>query len=238
MAQIVKKEDLQEPKERKYTFFLPYPDVEVQKMLIHRGHRISMDFDKDWDIALFTGGADICPFLYGEPLHNKTAFNLLRDMREVKKFKQMHHKRMKVGICRGAQLLNLMSGGRMWQHVDGHSLTKGHPCKFYYDNDQVIEVSSRHHQLMIPGSEAWIMAEAKQARTFINYTDGEMQLTDEQRERTGWSDCEVAYYGSTNSLCFQPHPEDTEGPCRDEFFLLLDTFWNEDQHAESLKAWD
>ena len=61
-----------------------------------------------------------------------------------------------VGICRGGQFLNVMSGGSMWQDVNNH--TKPHRV-INYDtfNTYPFMVSSTHHQMMDPSSEGEIL---------------------------------------------------------------------------------
>jgi GMP synthase-like glutamine amidotransferase len=223
------------PKEG-YRFYLPQFDREVQEMLIRRGHTIALKESQDWDIALFTGGADICPLLYGEKMLEGTNCNIPRDLREVSFFKSLHPKRMKVGICRGAQLLNVLSGGRLWQDVNNHA-NGGHEMDLFSTN-KLITVSSRHHQMMIPTAEAWVMASSAEATMRMNSTLGRVIYTSEQLEKAGNPDPEVVYYGNTHSICFQPHPEDTDVPeCTEFFFECIETLWSDKMHEESQKEW-
>jgi gamma-glutamyl-gamma-aminobutyrate hydrolase PuuD len=79
------------------------------------------------DIVCFTGGADIDPKLYKQTkLPYTVGVDKDRDIREKAIF-QRYPQALKVGICRGAQLLNVLSGGNMYQHVDNHT-NRSHPC--------------------------------------------------------------------------------------------------------------
>lgn len=224
--------------DRKFTFYLPVQDKHVVAMLEKRGHKLAKSSGNDFDILLLVGGVDIVPMLYGEGLHSTTHCNIKRDMDEIMLVRSLHHMRMKVGICRGAQLLNVLSGGRLWQHVNGHVCASGHMMKLYDDHQRQIHVSSRHHQMMIPGSEGWVLGTSMEATTFINETMGQNDLSSEQRKKIGWKDPEIVYYGSTHSLCFQPHPEDNDDECQDLFFNVINDFWDDKYHKQSLMGWE
>src|ERR1700677_4699649 len=61
-------------------------------------------------LVVFTGGADVAPSLYGEEASRETSSYPKRDIFETIVFQKAHslHK-PKVGICRGAQFLNVMA---------------------------------------------------------------------------------------------------------------------------------
>jgi hypothetical protein len=230
-----KVEKIEPKKERKYTFYMPFEDVDVAAMMIKRGHRRMLHVNGSWDIALLVGGPDICPMLYGERMLPATTINLPRDLKEISFIRSLHHERLKVGICRGGQLLNALAGGRMWQHVDGH--LKSHNM-IVSSHSGPIRVSSRHHQMMIPGSSAWTIGYAKESLEKVNETFGENELTTEQLEKNPFSEPEVIYYENQHSLCFQPHPEDSDVPeCTDFFFECIDAIWSDEKHERALKDW-
>lgn len=180
------------------------------------------------DIVCFTGGEDISPFLYGEyPLFRNgkqiTNFNASRDMMEIREYHKIKFSKLKVGICRGGQFLNVMSGGKMWQDVDGHTIGTSHEMCIKAtkkDGDDIfIPVTSTHHQMMIPGEHADILATARESKR------KESMLANEKIENNVWDDPEVIYYWHTNSLCFQPHPEyNGVKECTEYFFELLSQY--------------
>lgn len=214
----------------KLVFYLPVHDQAVMKMIQQRGHRISSVLDEDWHIALFTGGLDVLPALYGERLMPQTRISMARDLDEVTFYKMLHHQRYKVGICRGAQFLNVMSGGRLWQHVEGHAIgTKKHLIKIW-GTDETAEVTSRHHQMMIPGSDAWTIADACCATK----KESPFEVINTPK---GWNDPEIIYYHSTNSLCFQPHPEDDlNGDTYRLFWEWVEGTYSPDKHKNCINS--
>jgi len=214
---------------RKYTFFLPWPDVDVQRMLVRNGHTISLIKDNPWDIALFTGGADVCPLLYGEKMHDTSYINVHRDLIEIAFYMSLHKKRMKVGICRGAQLLNVLSGGRLYQHVNMHGNSDGHLVKIW-NSDDLIRMTSRHHQMMIVASDACLLSFARESTHKISEAFGDKQITQPEY------DPEIVYYESTHSLCFQPHPEDENAEeTTKAFFDMIDMCWSDIFKQEALE---
>ena len=216
---------------KRRTFFMTWPDKNVERMLKDRGHAVTHVFDNEWEIALFPGGEDVSPILYGEHVLPKTQMNYKRDLTEVNLFRRMHHKRLKVGICRGAQLLNVLSGGRLWQDVDNHAVADGHMVKFWASNTG-IKMTSTHHQMMIPGPLGWVVASADRSTTKINETEGETKLV-----TNDWEDPEVIWYDYNTTLCWQPHPEYVDGWERQEFFDWIDTLFDPKVHEQSFAEW-
>ncbi len=147
------------------------------------------------DLICFTGGEDVTPALYG---HQNIASNCnwLRDVREKEIYDAYVGKIPFVGVCRGGQFLNVMNGGLMFQHVDNHGIGGTH--EMVNDLDQVIHVTSTHHQMMRPSGKGEIIGEAgSRATQFIAW----------DHPKSPMSDTEVVWYEETQSLCFQPHPE-------------------------------
>ncbi len=71
------------------------------------------------DGVLFTGGADVSPHLYGEDPHSASGpFQPLRDAVEVSfAHKVLATDKPVMAICRGAQLLNAVLGGTLYQDI-------------------------------------------------------------------------------------------------------------------------
>lgn len=174
------------------------------------------------DLVVFTGGEDVSPGVYGDKAHPTTHNNPFRDAKEAVIFETafLLSKPM-VGICRGGQFLNVMSGGRMYQHVSDHGR---HHLITDARTGQELLVSSTHHQMMMPAPEALLVA-----------TAGHMsrrEWYDGQEFRDDGSDVgiEVLYYEEFKALCFQPHPEFTDKayePMVKYFDGLLKEFFND-----------
>lgn len=155
----------------------------------------------DADIVCFTGGEDVTPALYGDAAHPATWNNPHRDEKERAIFDQCVFSDIPmIGICRGGQFLNVMNGGRMYQHVEKHACHAGHMMTVIETGEEVF-VSSTHHQMMMPGEDAVLLAYAKLGGQREWY-DGHVEKRDISN-----TDYEVLAYKSTNSICFQPHPE-------------------------------
>lgn len=178
------------------------------------------------DLIQFTGGEDVSPYLYGQQHHPETRTNISRDLEEVSLYKRYVGKTPMAGICRGAQLLWVMNGGELYQHVDGHATGEMH--KLWKDavgikgKQFICEVTSTHHQMMAHPLDHDILGEV------LAYSD-----ESERKEFVAangtivgsriWpnKDIEVALFSDTDCLCFQPHPEHGKGMCQDYYFDLL-----------------
>ena len=179
------------------------------------------------DVVVFTGGEDVDPQLYGEDPLPQTSTNLNRDKVEVLAFKAARDFGIPmVGICRGGQFLNVMSGGKLWQHVDKHTIN--HYVRDLRTGNKAL-MTSTHHQQMRPASDAQLIAVASNyvddgAKTMclatIKQAEGITQIPSS-------ADCdpEVLWYESTKALCFQPHPEyPNAAKTRDYFWELFNEF--------------
>lgn len=162
------------------------------------------------DVILFSGGADVSPELYGE--RNRASFcNYARDERCIELFESFAGP--KIGICRGAQFLNVVSGGKMWQDVDNH--TQSHMVRDQRTQREYF-CTSTHHQMMRPGPDAQVVGIASPSRS-IN------RVSDTVVEKFPSTDIEVLWYETTKSLCFQPHPEYSGHPECTQYFAELVT---------------
>lgn len=114
---------------------------------------------------LFPGGPDIHPSLYGEPAHrNLDKVYLDFDSFQLTLLKQVLETGIPLlGICRGAQLLNIALGGTLYQdisetgtiqrhYMDADRAELAHPVKVERDTllarllDEELWVNSFHHQ--------------------------------------------------------------------------------------------
>lgn len=158
------------------------------------------------DLVIFTGGEDVTPSLYHE--ENVASWcDWHRDAYEIEKFEEFSDT-PKAGICRGGQFLNVMSGGRMYQDVDGHS---GNHVTYDLETGKEYEVTSTHHQMMRPSDDGEVVGVANET-TYVRSAKGESTVED---------DIEVVYYAKTKSLCFQPHPEYNKAEQTEEYFFDL-----------------
>ena len=85
------------------------------------------------DLIVFTGGADVSPEYYGENKGQHTSIDKKRDKVEYDMFQSLYMT-PKVGFCRGAQYLTVLNGGKLVQHVTGH--TSSHTCAYRFNEGQ------------------------------------------------------------------------------------------------------
>lgn len=181
------------------------------------------------DLVCFTGGEDVTPELYGEKnlIHGGRTVSFTNPKRDAEET-EIYHKAKElgipmVGICRGGQFLNVMNGGRLWQHVDNH--TRPHVLIDCVTNEEV-NVTSTHHQMMRPTKDGLIVAIARESLSKM--CDGQYwsihQADDHPIE--DFDDIEAVWYEETRCLCFQPHPEYDNLDCRQYFKTLLERFFN------------
>lgn len=197
--------------------------MDKKKVFIVKGngsyHR--MFADRGWmvvtDLALadliqFTGGEDVSPELYNQKKHPRTFSNPYRDRHELILFNIAKTRKIPMtGICRGAQFLNVMNGGSLWQDVDGHAITGTHEALDIAIDGRTINVTSTHHQMMDPsmdGNLLLISQESKSKEKFLTPSGKMFRVFTTQHD----DDVEAVYYEENNCLCFQPHPEYTGFP--------------------------
>ena len=169
------------------------------------------------DVICFTGGHDVDPSLYDEKPLPGTMFSVERDMLESVIYGEaLALKKPMVGICRGGQFLNVMNGGKMWQDVNNHG--RNHPVLDMKTGEIRHNMTSTHHQMMIPGKTADILAVAEIST--VKMAEAETL----RRDKPEMDDIEVLWYEDERCLCFQPHPEFQHGECRNYFLELFDNY--------------
>lgn len=196
-------------------------DHGVMKLFKGKGFVIA-ETEEDADAVIFTGGSDIYPYIYGERPMPGGFYNHKRDLQEIRMFKTIPPSKAKIGICRGAQLLNVMSGGTLFQDVDMHiGKDCRHPVKDFVSG-KIIDLNSVHHQMMIPGENAFVVA----CTNVATYKHGPYQKISyrESALTRDWDDPEVLYYQNFNCLCYQGHPELDNEAAQEYFFELIKTY--------------
>lgn len=212
----------------KHTVYVHGPGAfAYQSMFLKKGLKGTDDINEA-TIVCFTGGEDVSPSLYGEEnlvMHGRkmSGNNPDRDDTDaVIHGYAVANEAFQVGICRGGQFLNVMNGGKMWQHVDGHAGV-GHHMLHDTITGEVVTVTSTHHQMMRPSKDGEVLAIARESRSKWSEKD-EWHITEADTLPAEWfDDIEVVWYPSTRCLCFQPHPEYAGAPgCTDYFFDLIE----------------
>lgn len=156
------------------------------------------------DVVMFTGGEDVHPSLYREPVGRFTGTFFARDEHERVAFDIANALDLgMIGICRGSQFLTVMSGGKLVQDVRNHTETH----EVFTEGGRTLLMSSTHHQMMnpfeMPKKDYHILAWAEGRSG--EYLNGWNQPIAGFKERG--IEPEVVWYPKTKALCIQPHPE-------------------------------
>lgn len=154
------------------------------------------------DCVLFTGGSDVGPHLYNETQSAKTSTNPARDKFEVWLAKRcISDGKMMLGICRGAQFLCVMAGGKLIQDVQGH--TQSHGIDDIFGNHLVI--TSTHHQMMRPKTAVQhVMIAWTSAPRSGRYEDG---IGTNIYHPYDFEEPEIVHFPLIKGLAIQGHPE-------------------------------
>lgn len=166
------------------------------------------------DALVIWGGEDISPSIYGEPVSDMTGAReelSQRDRIEVSACGAAIERGVPIiGVCRGAQLVCALAGGKLIQHVSGH--TSNHHIETF-DGCRVLS-SSVHHQMMYPFDVdhhmiAW--SSERRSRTYINGHDKE------EESMQGHLEPEIVWFPKIKALAIQGHPEFHGDPENDPF---------------------
>lgn len=165
------------------------------------------------DCVVFMGGTDISPRIYGqEPTTYSSYHNHTRDKREIRLYHEFKHL-PKLGICRGAQLINCLQGGKLFQHVANHH--GDHPVVDTAGKEHL--VCSVHHQMMILPENGKLISWREGSKKDLRFNGTEMVASD-------GIDPEVVLFEKEKELCFQAHPEFGPDPCTEYFFNLVEEY--------------
>jgi len=156
----------------------------------------------DFRCVLFTGGEDVSPELYDDAspkgyCHN----NELRDKVEQNVFKLAYANNIAMaGICRGIQFLNVMAGGKLIHHLDGHSVGKSHLMTTTIQEAPIL-VNSLHHQAVIPPDDAVIIgwSTVQLSKKYIGFQDHHINYDGKE--------IEAMVIPKYNIFAVQYHPE-------------------------------
>jgi gamma-glutamyl-gamma-aminobutyrate hydrolase PuuD len=183
---------------------------------------------KDADLVVFTGGEDVSPKLYDSHQHYTTSCNSARDAYETGKYHEAKGLGIPcIGICRGAQFLCVMSGGKLIQHQSN----PGSKHDLFTKDGRTIRVTSSHHQAQLPFSLP------KEEYTILGWTENlsPFHKDGNNDEVNPEVECEDVIYHKANNLGIQSHPEWCYPPSSpSEIFMidyyqsLLDKFLNKE----------
>ena len=161
------------------------------------------------NLLFFTGGADVNPEMYGEKKGKYTQINAPRDIMCEEVFHKYYNV-PKLGICRGSQILTVLNGGKLIQHVSQHAIGGTHKIDVHFEGNNKpssFNITSTHHQMMYPfnldNASYNILGWSSVAlsNTYLNGDNKEINLP------AKFVEPEIVYYPKGRSLAIQGHPE-------------------------------
>lgn len=206
------------------------------KLFERRGFRMVSDV-AEADIVVFNGGSDIGTEIYHQRLVTSRVFsedgNVLlaeepsymsaRDKQEILLYKRAKALgKFIIGVCRGAQLINCLEGGSLWQHVNNHNTSH---AILDLKTNIIWRATSVHHQMMQPPKNADIIAVASEA-TFKIDAQQQKRLKNFDVALEKGDDPEIVWFKDARALCVQGHPEYApDSLFADYFFDLIDSLY-------------
>lgn len=193
--------------------FEPFDQVYDRSVYLKPG---DLEGGVDCDAIVIWGGGDISPSLYGDDvadLCGATENLSTRDKVEADVCHEAINRGIPViGVCRGAQLVCALAGGRLLQHVKGHA---GYPHLITTFDGEQVKSSSVHHQMMYPFDVkhemiAW-SSEPRSRGTYIIGNNESDPLMEDKPEP------EIVWFEGIKALAIQGHPEFHHDPETDPF---------------------
>lgn len=156
------------------------------------------------DAVVIWGGEDIATSLYGEEGGVWTGADRYLSKRDTIERDACNAAIAKgipiIGVCRGAQLLCAMAGGKLVQHVEGHN--RGDHDVTTSDGRTII-TTSYHHQMMWPYDvehEMLAVSSKKRSRIYaFNASNVKNSISKDEPE--------VVWFPKIKGLAIQGHPE-------------------------------
>ena len=171
-----------------------------------------VDKVEDADLVIFIGGADVSPSLYNNKKHPRTYCNLHTDLEDQEDYRKALANNIPMfGICRGAQFLTVMNGGKLIQDVTSHGGMHGVLIEKDIKGRSIEEVdyaiTSTHHQMCypfdLPKDEYQIIGSTIGISNHYEFEEAGVKhkLPDD------FVEVEMVYYPKTNCFGVQGHPE-------------------------------
>lgn len=182
-------------------------EVEPFDQVYERGMLVSPKDIQDGapiDALVIWGGEDISPSLYNDAVADMCYAGpkpSSGDILEVSSCKAAIARGIPlIGICRGAQLVCAVAGGRLIQHVDNHGMSHN----IITNDGRTLRTSSVHHQMMYPfdvDHEMIAWTDGKRSKRYIiGNNESDPTMVDKVEP-------EIVYFPKIKALAIQGHPE-------------------------------
>lgn len=175
------------------------------KELLVRCKCWAADSPEKADFVIFGGGPDVNPIFYDAEKHSTTSFDSKRDEADMKLYEFCLAEGIPmVGICRGAQFINVMMGGKLYQDLDGHNVP--HVMWDIKGRRQIPRISSSHHQAVMNNEKGGMEILADSRVSTFRAIDPHHREIRAEGSRYAY-DIEAYFYRDICALGFQGHPE-------------------------------
>lgn len=170
------------------------------------------------DALVIWGGEDISPSLYGDEVSKYTYAGATPSRRDVVErdacLFAIGRGIPLIGVCRGAQLLCAIAGGKLIQHVNGHGVSH----KVSTSEGEEFMTTSVHHQMMVPWDvDHKLLAWSTERRSNVYYT-GAHQADSGDERMFDFPEPEIVWFPKIKGLAIQGHPEFVSNP-RNSLFV-------------------
>ena len=168
------------------------------------------------NVIVLWGGEDINSWIYREK-HWQTGLEHPMSRRDAREFNIVFDAKAKgipiIAVCRGAQLMTAIAGGKLIQHVYHHA---GQHHEIKTDDGRVMLANSYHHQMCYLEGGAngdgrvdhELIAWSHPNRSSIYYgSEGTYSPELPATRELGWREPEVFWLPAWKALCIQGHPE-------------------------------
>jgi gamma-glutamyl-gamma-aminobutyrate hydrolase PuuD len=184
------------------------------------------------DAFILWGGTDIHPSLYNEEPNTYSGAPREPSERDLFEWTALKYCKANniptIGICRGAQMQCAFAGGKLFQHVTGHT-SGNHPMET--TDGQILSTTSAHHQMLdLRNTNHELLAWSKNNLSKVYY--GRDSASEAFTHSAAFREPEVVYFPDIKGLAIQGHPEwaHEEGPfvkyCLDKVQeYLFDEVW-------------
>lgn len=157
------------------------------------------------DVVVFIGGADINPSLYDQKNIASYGINTVRDDLEISAYKTAQAAgKICFGICRGAQFLHAMNGGKLWQDVNNHGGRDHYIVDL--DEDTKVLATSLHHQMLQQNDKIEVIAVTEE-RVATHFRDDSTDVSLGRNPESSLLEIEAGAYSDTKCFFVQGHPE-------------------------------
>ena len=206
------------------TVYVVGRDINVEEMFT--SHKwVVVDRLEDADLVQFCGQTSVNPVLYGDKKMEDTVIDNNLDVYEKQFFDYcINNKIPMAGVGRGAQLLHVLSGGKLYQRVNKHQCRYGHATTIEETNNIKFKPLIEELQKQFPIKHIrgpWVpschnqMMKRNSGLTVLTAQEATLKETSEEKHGVSRilktnnliKDPEMIFHEVSRCLCYQPHPE-------------------------------